>query len=208
MENEFIKIFDDKRNVIGVASRSDVHRLGYWHETFHCWFVTNINGKEYIYLQLRSDEKKDYPGLLDITVGGHLLADESVQDGIREIKEEVGIDVDFYDLQKLGILEYCVINENLIDKELAHTFLYKCEHQLTDFTVQIDEVAGIVLVELKDFSELWLGERETIQVSGFKIDKEGNKNMFAETVGKDKFVPHDTLFYQEVVQKIKEHVTS
>ena len=206
MENEFIKIFDDKRNVIGVASRSDVHRLGYWHETFHCWFVTNINGKEYIYLQLRSDAKKDYPGLLDITVGGHLLADETVQDGIREIKEEVGIDVDFHDLQKLGILEYCVINENLIDKELAHTFLYKCEHQLTDFTVQIDEVAGIGLVELKDFSELWLGERETIQVSAFKIDKEGNKNMFAETVGKDKFVPHDTLFYQEVVLKIQRHL--
>lgn len=207
MENEYIKIFDDKRNVIGVASRSDVHRLGYWHETFHCWFVTNINGKEYIYLQLRSDAKKDYPGLLDITVGGHLLADETVQDGIREIKEEVGIDVDFHDLQKLGILEYCVINENLIDKELAHTFLYKCEHQLTDFIVQIDEVAGIVLVELKDFSELWLGERETIQVSGFKIGKEGNKHMFAETVGKDKFVPHDTLFYQEVVLKIQRHLT-
>ena len=207
MENEYIKIFDDKRNVIGVASRSDVHRLGYWHETFHCWFVTNINGKEYIYLQLRSDAKKDYPGLLDITVGGHLLADETVQDGIREIKEEVGIDVDFHDLQKLGILEYCVINENLIDKELAHTFLYKCEHQLTDFIVQIDEVAGIVLVELKDFSELCLGERETIQVSGFKVDKEGNKNMFAETVSKDKFVPHDTLFYQEVVLKIQRHLT-
>jgi hypothetical protein len=62
METEQLKIFDENRNPIGVASREDVHRLGYWHETFHCWFV-------------------------DITAAGHLMADESVEDGVREIKE-------------------------------------------------------------------------------------------------------------------------
>ena len=202
MENEYFKIFDDNRNVIGVASRNDVHRMGYWHETFHCWFVTKQNDEDYIYLQLRSDSKKDYPNLLDITVAGHLTADEMVQDGVREIKEEVGIDVPFNDLIPLGTLDYCVIKGDFIDKELAHAFLYKSEHTLEDFIVQLDEVSGIVLVKLRDFSELWLGERETIKVSGFKIDKEGNRGMYVENVGMDQFVPHQIAFYKEVIEKI------
>ncbi len=30
-EREKIKIFDDNKNLTGEASRSDVHRIGYWH---------------------------------------------------------------------------------------------------------------------------------------------------------------------------------
>ncbi|WP_310793579.1 NUDIX hydrolase [Salipaludibacillus neizhouensis] len=105
-EQEKLKIFDDNRNQIGIASRSDVHRVGYWHEVFHCWFVCNIQGTDYIYLQLRSNKKKDYPNLLDITAAGHLLADETVKDGVREIKEEIGIDVAFEELKQLGVIDY------------------------------------------------------------------------------------------------------
>ncbi len=206
MENEFFKIFDEERNIIGVASRKDVHELGYWHETFHCWFVTNIEGKDYIYLQLRSDTKQDYPNLLDITVAGHLMADETAREGVREIKEEVGIDIHFHDLVPLGLIKYCVINENLIDKELAHLFLYKSAHNLNDFTIQPEEVSGMVLVEFNDFSKLWLDEKQEIKVSGFKIDKENNRADFVEYIGKNQFVPHQISYYIEVINKIKDQI--
>lgn len=206
MENEFFKIFDEERNIIGVASRKDVHELGYWHETFHCWFVTNIEGKDYIYLQLRSDTKQDYPNLLDITVAGHLMADETAREGVREIKEEVGIDIPFHDLVPLGLIKYCVINENLIDKELAHLFLYKSAHNLNDFTIQPEEVSGMVLVEFNDFSKLWLDEKQEIKVSGFKIDKENNRADFVEYIGKNQFVPHQISYYIEVINKIKDQI--
>lgn len=70
MEDEFLRIFDEDRNEIGIASRGEVHRLGYWHETFHCWFVTKYDDTDYIYSQLRSAHKRDYPNLLDITAAG------------------------------------------------------------------------------------------------------------------------------------------
>ncbi|MGF6949082.1 isopentenyldiphosphate isomerase [Neobacillus sp. B4I6] len=206
MENEQLKIFDEYRNQIGVATRADVHRLGYWQEAFHCWFISKEKGADYLYLQLRSDTKKDYPNLLDITAAGHLLDNETVQEGVREIKEEVGIDISFQELIPLGIIAYCVIEENFIDKELANVFLYKSEKSFDDFTLQEEEVAGIVKVEFNHFVELWFGERETIRIRGFKIKQDGNKTLIDENVGRDKFVPHQLKFYKTVIQRIKEKI--
>lgn len=205
METEQLKIFDANRNEIGVASREDIHRLGYWHETFHCWFISKEKGNDYLYLQLRSNTKKDYPNLLDITAAGHLLANETVEEGVREIKEEVGIDLSFQELIPLGIVDYSVIEEDFIDKEFAHTFLYKSEKSFDDFILQ-DEVAGIVKVDFNHFVEFWFGEREVIKISGFKITSDGNKKFFEEIVGRDKFVPHQLEFYRTVLEKIKENI--
>ncbi|MBU9721309.1 MULTISPECIES: NUDIX hydrolase [Bacillaceae] len=205
-EQEQLKFFDDNRNVLGVASRSDVHRIGYWHEVFHCWFISNEDGIDYIYLQLRSKNKKDYPNLLDITAAGHLLVDETVEDGVREIKEEIGIDVAFKELISLGVIEYCVEQEDFIDKELANVFLYKSKYNFDDFTLQVEEVSGIVKAKLIDFAQLWFGDKDKIEINGFKINENGNKQIIKEYVARDKFVPHQVLFYKEVIQKIQEQV--
>jgi isopentenyldiphosphate isomerase len=61
METELLKIMDHKRNQIGIATREEVHRLGYWHDAFHCWFVSEESEKNYIYLQHRSNSKKIIP---------------------------------------------------------------------------------------------------------------------------------------------------
>jgi isopentenyldiphosphate isomerase len=206
MENEILKTFDSDRNQIGVATREEVHRIGHWHEAFHCWFVCREEEKDYIYLQLRSDLKKDYPNLLDITSAGHLLASETVQDGIREIKEEIGIDVTFNELVPLGIFSYTVIKENFIDNEFANVFLYKSKNTLDDFTVQREEVSGIVKVEFNDFYKLWMGEREEINIKGYEIDKDGKKVLMDKNVGRSKFVPHEDSFYQSVVTLIRERI--
>ncbi|KGM44957.1 NUDIX domain-containing protein [Neobacillus niacini] len=205
METEQLKIFDENRNPIGIASREEVHRLGYWHETFHCWFISKDQEKDYLYLQLRSKIKKDYPNLLDITAAGHLLASESVEDGVREIKEEVGIDITPQELIPLGIIDYSVLDGDFIDKEFAHTFLYKSEKNFEDFILQ-DEVAGIVKVEFNEFVELWLDERPFITITGFEVTENGNKIYFEEQVGKEKFVPHQNKFYRTVLEKMRAHI--
>jgi isopentenyldiphosphate isomerase len=205
-EQEILKIFDDNRNQIGVASRSDVHKHGYWHEAFHCWFIRNEQGIDYIYLQLRSKNKKDYPSLLDITAAGHLLADETVKDGVREIKEEIGIELAFEDLVQLGVIDYCVMKENFIDKELANVYIYMSENIFDDFKLQVEEVSGMVRVKFTDFVQLWFGERDEIEISGFVINDDGKKHTIKENVNRDKFVPHQVSFYREVIQKIQEHI--
>ncbi|MDQ0229921.1 NUDIX hydrolase [Metabacillus malikii] len=202
MEKELLKIYNEDSQQIGVATRDEVHNVGHWHEVFHCWFVQQERNRHYLYLQLRSHHKKDYPNLFDITAAGHLLASETVEDGVREIKEELGIDLNFRDLISLGMLKYSVANEHLIDNELANVFLYKCNLELDQFILQKEEVSGIVKVDLFAFQQLWLGERDTVNIHGFYQDEVGTKVLIESDVGRDQFVPHQASFYQQVISRI------
>lgn len=156
-------------------------------------------------MQLRSKSKKDYPDLLDITAAGHLLADETILDGVREIEEEIGVSVDFDELISLGEIRYCVTKEGFIDKELANVFLYKSEYTFDDFTLQLEEVAGIVRAKFTDFAQLWFLEKDEIEISGFEITDAGEKCSIRKLVNRDKFVPHEVSFYKEVIRKLQEH---
>ncbi|WP_391117428.1 NUDIX hydrolase [Psychrobacillus sp. L3] len=205
METELLKVFDGDRNEIGVATREEVHKLGLWHETFHCWCISKEKGKNYIYLQIRSESKKDYPGLLDITAAGHLLANETVRDGIREVEEELGISVSFEELLSLGIIDYSVTSGNLIDKELANVFLYDCSLSFDDFALQVEEVSGIVRVELKHFEALWLGELEELHAEGFEVISTGNRVSIKKKVTTNNFVPHEKSYYEAIIHGIFEY---
>nr|WP_245349938.1 NUDIX domain-containing protein [Cytobacillus eiseniae] len=198
-----LKIFDQQYNQIGVATRDEVHRIGHWHEAFHCWFFSRKGEEEVIYLQIRSQLKKDYPNLLDITAAGHLLADETIKDGIREIEEEIGVEVSFDALISAGVYKYAVEKGNFIDKELAHIYLFETDLPLHAFTLQKEEVSGIVQVKLTDFYELWLGEKEEVNVQGFEIENTGNRILLNKTVNRTHFVPHERGYYEHMIKSIQ-----
>ena len=202
MESEQLKIFDEQYNVIGITSREDVHKYGYWHETFHCWFID----EQYIYLQKRSGNKKDYPNLLDITAAGHLLAEEEIMDGIREIKEELGIEISFDQLKSLGVISYSVQHKQLIDNEFANVFFYVFSGDLDSFQLQHDEVSGIVKINIKDFIELWRGTKEEVIAQGFEMQGDGMRKPIYELVGKDAFVWHNDAYYQAIINGIVERI--
>lgn len=204
MNAELINIFNEQRVPVGTATREDVHKYGYWHEVFHCWFLSKDENIDYIYFQLRSDNKKDYPSLLDITAAGHLLSTETVEDGTREIEEELGINVSLSELIPLGIVDYIVTREQLIDKEIAHMYVHRYSGTLDEFTLQQEEVSGIFIARFDDFYELWMNGKEEIDIQGFVIDDKGNRTNTNKKVGKEQFVPHEEAFYQVIVKRIAE----
>jgi len=206
VETEKIKIVDKNLNEIGVAERQEVHRNGFWHETFHCWFISLEKQTNYIYFQLRSPLKKDYPNLLDITAAGHLLADETVNDGIREVKEELGIDLGMEELINLGIIEHSLTEEDFLDNEFCHVFLYYRQGEINGFELQTEEVAGIMKARFSDFKNLWLGSAEEIRMAGFVISEDGTQTKIDKYVGKNQFIPNTARYFETFIRRCQEHL--
>ncbi|CEA02062.1 Isopentenyl-diphosphate Delta-isomerase [Jeotgalicoccus saudimassiliensis] len=193
MEEELLNIFDAQGNLTGTASRTSAHQLGLWHETFHCWFVSKERGRKYVHFQLRSPDKKDFPNQLDITAAGHLSSDEDVNDGVREIKEELGIELTPDDLTYTGTVRDEIIIGNFIDKELCHVFLYNIpENTVPDYVFMDNEVSGVFKIELSAFEELWSEEADSITVNDIQISKTD-------------FVPHENSYINAVIASIKQH---
>lgn len=89
MAEEIFDVVNDKDEVIGQQTRSEVHRLGLPHRAIH---VLVFNSRGQIFLQKRSMTKDRQPGLWDSSASGHLDRGEDYDAcAIREAHEELGL---------------------------------------------------------------------------------------------------------------------
>ncbi|WP_083633413.1 NUDIX hydrolase [Alkalihalophilus pseudofirmus] len=200
MDTEHITIVNEQRKPVGIASRADIHKKGLWHETFHCWMAGREGDHYYIYLQRRSDYKKDFPSLFDITAAGHISANETIEDGVREVHEELGIELTMDGLISLGVIKDCIISEPFIDREFAHVHLYFLMNN-DHFTLQQEEVSEVVKAAFIDFYDFCLGLKSTLEIQ--HVTKKGKEN---KSIGKTDFVPHPDQYLIEVAKGIKKEL--
>ena len=100
---EILDIYNGQGQLVGSKERDLVHKDGDWHKTFHCWIIFRDSlNTDYVVLQKRSD-KKSWPGYVDISAAGHITSGEKVEDGLRELEEELGVVIDFKNLINAGI---------------------------------------------------------------------------------------------------------
>lgn len=202
METEMLTIFNESGISVGVATREEVHKKGYWHQTFQCYVVGIENHEEYMYIQLRSHLKKDFANLYDITAAGHILSNESVADGVREVNEELGLNISYHQLTSLGMISNVIETEKIIDRELSHVFLYEMTDSMETFILQQEEVSGLAKAPLNQFIAFYNGKRDQLEIEGFKYDSSGNKTWFTDTINKNQFVPHSKNYFKSVAKAI------
>ncbi|MBT2571344.1 NUDIX domain-containing protein [Planococcus sp. ISL-110] len=208
METEKIRIYDEQGIQQGIADRKAVHENGYWHETFHCWLAGRQGNRNVVYLQLRSEDKKDFPGLFDITAAGHLLADETVEDGIREIQEELGIQVDFTDLTPLGMIKDQIALPGFLDNERCQCFLYQdLENVDVRFELQLEEVSGMAKLDFEALEDLFAGKEERVDIEGFEILSDGSKRIFNRAISLKDLVPHSPVYFEKIAELIGQELS-
>ncbi|MEX2052200.1 MAG: NUDIX domain-containing protein [Candidatus Paceibacterota bacterium] len=93
--NRLLDVVNEDDQIIDSKPRKDVHRLGLLHREIHVWmFDENKN----IFFQKRGLHRTS-PGLLDVTIGGHVNVGENYNEAaVREAKEETGISLSASDL--------------------------------------------------------------------------------------------------------------
>lgn len=193
---EIIDIFNANLEPMGSMDRKEAHTKGMWHITFHCWIVTKSNDQSILF-QVRSNEMINFPNMLDVSAAGHIESGETVEDGIREVSEELGIDVDFNNLYPLGYrVEVADQANGQMNREYQAVYLYEVKIPLQDFKPQIEEVSGLLWMKIQDGIELFDNKKDRIEMNGIVFNKE--LNLWEEKtriVSIDDFLPRIQNYY-------------
>lgn len=145
---EYLEIYDvHNLSLQQVKIRRQVHQDGDWHRTAQVYIINQANE---LLCNLRSPHKDVFPLLWDLSIGGHLTPGESYEScAIRELEEELGINVHKPCLQFIGMLSIDGKDEihQLIDREHAAVFVYPGTLPENAYNFQKEEI-----VELRYFS--------------------------------------------------------
>ncbi|MEM7337449.1 MAG: NUDIX domain-containing protein [Actinomycetota bacterium] len=161
---EWLDIVDPSTGAVtGRASRADVHRDGLWHQVFHCMVLRPSVGT--VVLQRRSSTKAAFPDKLDLSATGHLESGETPVDGVREMREELGIDIAPDALVPIGQRLLADDNGEGRNRELVHLYFVADDRPLDDYAPDPSEVSALVEIRAVDLVGLLGDEIETASVT-------------------------------------------
>lgn len=154
MNEEYFDILDENGNKTGETKpRSEVHRDGDWHAAVHIWI---INNNREVLLQRRCANKDSHPNMLDISCAGHLSAgDSSLEGAVRELKEELGLDVKPEELEYIKTLKSeSKYTSDFINNEFNALYILRTDKGIEDMKYQEDEISEIFFVTYEKFKEM------------------------------------------------------
>lgn len=209
---ELFDVYDENGNWTGIAERSEAHARGLWHHTVHCWLVrkemddTQGAANVRILFQRRSANKDTNPDCYDITAAGHLEAGESPQAVIRELEEELGIQVTFDQLFEYGIIREqasgVVRGKPYIDAEVSYVYGLVTSMPLMSFQLQEEEVSGLYEADADDLIALMEGRIEEITASGVELHS-GQLAHVDAVITRESFVARDYNVYVSIFQFLR-----
>ena len=153
MNEELFDVLDEKGNKTGITKpRSAVHRDGDWHKSVHIWIIRDGE----ILLQRRAAQKDSYPNMLDASCAGHLDAgEEAIVCAVRELKEELGLDVAPSDLELIAQISTSTRpRPGFINNEFKDIFILRTDKGPEDMIFQEEEVAEVIYVPFAKLKEM------------------------------------------------------
>lgn len=140
MEEKF-DVLNELGEFIGkIATREECHKKGLWHRAVYAFIIDD--GK--ILLQKRSNKKKLWPNMWDVTVGGHVIAGEFGRQAlIRETREELGIEINDEDIKYLVGSTSINKQGDIINKHYNECYLIIKHIDISDVKLQKEEVSEI-----------------------------------------------------------------
>lgn len=148
---EIWDLYDENRNIIGEHIRGEQLPDNGYHLVVHAWIK---NSKNEFLISKRAANRLTYPLMYECVGGSVLKGESSLQGAIREIKEEVGLDIE----EDSGNLIFSEIRKEINGKKFndildVWLFNYDGEVNLNDATT--DEVESVSWLSLKEIKKLY-----------------------------------------------------
>jgi isopentenyl-diphosphate Delta-isomerase len=129
VQDEIYDVVDKMDQVIGQATRREIHQKKLLHRSIH---ILVFNHQNELFLQKRSMAKDENPGLWDTSSAGHVDSGETYDKSAhRELLEELGIKAI---LKSIGKIEAC--------QKTYHEYvqIYTCRINAT-ININLDEIS-------------------------------------------------------------------
>lgn len=135
-----------------IVTRDECHKNGFWHRAVYAFI---INDKREVLLQKRSSNKKQWPDMWDVTVGGHVLAGEFGREAlIRETKEELGIDIDDCDIRYLVGSISADTHKDIVNKHFNECYIITKDIDLSKIKLQKEEVSEVRFFTIEEIMDM------------------------------------------------------
>ncbi len=163
--SEVVAIVDEDDKQTGTTTREEVHKKGVLHREA---YVIIITPKKEVLLQKRKDNN-----LWDFTSSGHVAFSETYERGAqRELKEEMGINVEQEELKEIAYKRLESIKPNKINKRFVKIFLVEKDIPMSKLILQKEEVIGARYFDKESVMELIFDEHKLTTNTCKKIIKE------------------------------------
>lgn len=172
---EYLDVYDENKNLIGTENREIVHKKALWHNKVHCWLYDKEGN---IYFQIRHDTGTYYT-----TASGHVRAGETIKEAFgREIKEELGVNINYDDAVLVGEVPFKMdrINKDgslFRDRVFANVYVYEFDKNLDNFKFDEEELDGLAVVNAKETKDLFEYKISSINATIISDDKKINSKL-------------------------------
>ncbi len=152
--NDPIDVLDTTGKPTGeVLSKREIHARGKLHRAVHLYLFDRENN---LLLQRRSPHVDYYPNRLSISVTGHVDAGETSQAAAqRELREELGIDIDTGQLKFLfSLRQDSTLGSHYIDRQFNDIYVCRFISEIPKIILNPNEVSEVQWVPFTTFEAM------------------------------------------------------
>ena len=165
-----------------IKSMEQAFRQQNWTGSFHLWIIQDDPEPSIVY-QIRSLNKSLMPNKFDVSAAGHYQAGETVKDGLREVKEELGKTYRFSKLISLGRkLFFGKDLKNHMRYSVVDVFLVLDNSSLETYTLQKNEVYAVCTLPIHELIKIFTKPKYSFTTKALtNSDKKINKKVTADS---------------------------
>ncbi|MGE3269752.1 MAG: NUDIX domain-containing protein [Chloroflexota bacterium] len=206
---ELLEVYDSAGNQTGRAlTRRVIHLEGHWHLAFFCWVARPGPRGTEILLQHRAARKDVWPLSFDASAAGHVRFGESLEEAAREVREELGIQVELADMIPLGRHRQEHRHANgIIDLEYHQLHLLTPGPPDAAYAPDPLEVAGLAWIDADDLLGLVEGRIAEATVRYRAVDAAPDGFVDRVLTAAD-LVPYEDGYHRRLLEHVHRHVTT